>query len=286
MDNAKKVSTKVWIVGLLLTFLFVAVLIWYSLESVYGSDDPADITRRMYIGGSAILLFFLFAVFGWQAEKADKMDLDNKIQAQLGLKPISRMELFTRYINMDRFYVPHPQPRGTWLPRYMFHGEYNGYEICISEPGIIPMFHWYATGGKSVGVHIKSSAIHFPKFTIRNKWYGKYYVQGDQKAQMQFVKPHILNFFKRTHRFAVQGNGNEFLFHEINCESKNYKPIIEHAFIVLKLLTDAAPFSRFSEIGKLQEECKRPHKSNLLWWPGVLIAEAATVALVYLLLYR
>jgi len=52
---------------------------------------------------------------------------------------------------------------------------------------------------------------------------------------MQLAKPHILNFFNRTHRFAAQGNGKEFLFHEIDGESKNYKPIIEHAFIVCKL---------------------------------------------------
>jgi len=103
---------------------------------------------------------------------------------------------------------------------------------------------------------------------------------------MQLAKPHILNFFNRTHRFAAQGNGKEFLFHEIDGESKNYKPIIEHAFIVLKLLTDAAPFSRFSEIGKLQEKCKRAHNRKLVEIPCLLITIMATVALVYLLFYR
>jgi len=180
MDNARKVSTTVWIVGLLLTFLFVAVIIWFSLESACGGEDDADITRRVYWISGILLPFLLLMLFGCWAEKSDKIDFDNKIQAELGLRPISKMELFTKYINRDRFYAPFPQPWGTWLPRYIFHGEYNGYEICILEPGAAPLFYWFAIGGvNSVAVHIKSSAIHFPKFTIRNKWYGRYFVQGD-----------------------------------------------------------------------------------------------------------
>ena len=60
MEKVKETSTKVWILGLLLSVLFIAAIIWISLESVHGSDDPADITRKIYIFCGAILLLILF----------------------------------------------------------------------------------------------------------------------------------------------------------------------------------------------------------------------------------
>jgi hypothetical protein len=55
---------------------------------------------------------------------------------------------------------------------------------------------------------------------------------------------------------------------------------------VLELLSKAAPFLGVSEIGKLQKKCKRDHKINVLWWPGLLIATVATPIFVYLLLFK
>jgi hypothetical protein len=288
MDNVKETNIKVWIFGLLLSVLFVATIIWLSLESVHGSDDPADITRKIYIFCGAILLLILFIVFGWRSEKSRIRDFEKKIQAELGLKSISKMELFTKYINRDRFYGPMEWPRGCIEHEHRFHGEYKGYEICILEP--FPTPHGYRWDTRkyplTAAVHIKSKSFHFPKFTIKNKWFSKYFVMGDQKAQMWFARPHILNFFNQSHRLAAQGNGNEFIFHEIDGEKGNYKLLIEHAFIVLELLSKTAPFSRFSEIGKLQEKCKRDYIRKLVEWPCLLIAIVATVMFVYLLLYK
>jgi len=288
MDNTKETNIKVWILGLFLSVLFVATIIWFAVESVYGGDDPADFTRKIYIFCGAILLLILFIVFGWRSEKTRIRDFEKKIQAELGLKPISKMELFSKYINRDRFYSPMEWPRGCLEHEHRFHGEYKGYEICILEP--FPTPHGYRWDLRRIpltaAVHIKSNSFHFPKFSIKNKWFSKFFVQGDQKALMWLDKPHILNFFNQSRIFGAQGNGNEFIFHEIDGKKGNYKLLIEHAFIVLELLSKAAPFSRFSEIGKLQEKCKRAHKINLLWWPCIFIAMVTTPIFVYLLLFK
>jgi hypothetical protein len=164
----------------------------------------------------------------------------------------------------------------------------NRCKICIIDPSPAP--HFYAWELRrypwTPAVHIKSSSFHFPKFLIKNKWIGKFFVQGDSKAQMRFNKPHILNFFNQSRKLAAQGNGNEFILHEISTENGNYKLLLEHAFIVLGLLSKAVPYSSVSEIGKLEERCKRAHKSNLLWWPCVLIAIVATPILVYFLFFK
>ena len=288
MDKVKETNIKVWILGLLLSVLFVATIIWLALESVHGSDDPADIIRKMYIAGGAAALLVVFIVFGWWFEKNRIRNFEKKMQAGLGLRPISKMELFTKYINRDRFYSPMEWPRGCLEHEHRFHGEYKGYKICILEP--FPTPHGYRWDLRRIpltaAVHIKSNSFHFPKFSIKNKWFRKFFVQGDQKAQIRLARPHILNFFNQSHRLAAQGNGNEFIFHEIDGEKGNYKLLIEHAFIVLELLSKAAPFSSVSEIGKLQEKCKRAHKRKLLEWPCFLIAIVAPVIFVYLLLYK
>lgn len=265
MDKAKKTKIELWFLGLLLGVPFVAAIIGLTLEWVYSSEDPSDITRRIYMVYGAILLLFLFIVLIWRSEKADERDFDKKIQAELGLKPICKKDLYTKYIDRERFYAPMEWPPGCMLPKLIFHGEYNGYEICILEPCQAPLHYWLEFRvTEMAAVHIKSSSFHFPKFLIRNNLPAKFFVKGDQKAQMQFARPHILNFFNQTHRFAAQGNGNEFIFHEIDCVPGNYKLLIEHAFIVLKLLSNAAPFSSFSEIGRLQEKCKSASKWKLL----------------------
>lgn len=288
MEKAKETNVKLWVFGLLLSLLFVTTIVWLALESIHGSHDPSGITRKMYIVCGAMVLLLVFIVFGWRFEKARIRDFEKKIQAEFGLKPISKMELFTKYINRDRFYGPMEYPRGCMLPEHRFHGEYKGYEICILDPSPAP--HFYAWELRrypwTPAVHIKSSAFHFPKFLIRNKWLRKFFVTGDQKAQMRFDKPHILNFFNQSRIFAAQGNGNEFIFHQIEGEKGNYQLLLKHAFIVLELLSKAAPYSSVSEIGKLQEKCKRAHKRKLLEWPCLLIVTVATPILVYLLLYR
>ena len=286
MEKAKETNVKLWVFGLLLSLLFVTTIIWLALESAHGSDDPAGINRKMYIVGGAMVLLFVFIVFGWRFEKARIRDFGKKIHAELGLKPISKMKLFTKHINRDRFYGPMEWPRGTLEQEHRFHGQYKGYEICILEP--FPTPHGYRWDVRRIpvtaAVHIKSNSFHFPKFSIKNKWFSKFFVQGDQKAQMRFDKPHILNFFNQSRLLAAQGNGNEFIFHEIGGEKGNYKLLIEHAFIVLELLSKAAPFSRFSEIGKLQAKCKLAHKRKLLEWPCLLITTVLTVLFVWLLI--
>jgi hypothetical protein len=288
MEKVKETNVVVWVFGLLLSVLFVATIIWIALESMHGSDDPADIIRIMYIAGGAAVLLFVFFVFGWWFETTRISNFEKKMQAELGLKPISKMQLYTKHINRHRFYGPMEWPRGTLEHEHRFHGEYKGYEICILEP--FPTPHGYRWDLRKIpltaAVHIKSNSFHFPKFSIKNKWFRKFFVQGDQKAQMWFDKPHILNFFNQSHRLAAQGNGNEFIFHEIDGEKGNYKLLIEHAFIVLELLSKAAPYSSVSEIGKLQEKCKRAHKRKLLEWPIFLIAVVATPIFVYLLFFK
>ena len=286
MEKAKETNVKLWVFGLLLSLLFVTTIIWLALESAHGSDDPAGITRKMYIVGGAMVLLFVFIVFGWRFEKARIRNFEKKIQAELGLKPISKMELFTKYINKDRFYGPIEYPQGCIYPEQRFHGEYKGYEICILDPCPAPHFYSWELRRYpwTPAVHIKSNSFHFPKFLIRNKWCRKFSVTGDRKAQRRFDKPHILNFFNRSRILAAQGNGNELIFHQIEGEKGNYKLLIEHAFIVLELLSKAAPFSRFSEIGKLQAKCKRAHKRKLLEWPCLLITTVLTVLFVWLLI--
>lgn len=68
MEKAKETNAILWVFGLLLSLLFVTTLIWIALESVHGSDDPADIIRKMYIAGGAAVLLIVLIVFGWWFE--------------------------------------------------------------------------------------------------------------------------------------------------------------------------------------------------------------------------
>ena len=288
MEKVKETDAKVWVIGLLLILLFVTTIIWLALESVHGGDDLADITRKMYIVGGAAVLLIVSIVFGWWFEETRIRNFEKNIEIELGLKPISKMELFSKYINRHRFYGLLEYPQECIYTERRYHGEYKGYEICIIDP--CPAPHCYFWELKrypwTPAVQIKSSSFHFPKFLIRNKRYHRFYVTGDQKAQMWFDKPHILNFFNQSRIFAAQGNGNDFIFHQFEGEKGNYQLLLKHAFIVLELLSKAAPFSSVSEIGKLQEKCKRAHKKNVLWWPCLLIATLLTPVLVYLLLFK
>ena len=288
MEKVKETDVKVWVFGLLLSALFVTTIIWLALESVHGGDDPSDIIREMYIVGGAAVLLFVFFLFGWWFEKTRLSNFEKKIQSELGLKPISKMELFTKHINRHRFYGPWEYLQGYIRPIHRFHGEYKGYEICIIDPS--PVRHCYGWDTRrypwTPAVHIKSSSFHFPKFLIKNKWINKFFVTGDQKAQMRFDKPHILNFFNQCRKFAAQGNGNEFIFHAIESEHTSYQLLLEHAFIVLELLSKAAPYSSVSEIGKLEDKCKRAHKRQRLGLPCFLIAVVVTPILVYLLFFK
>ena len=286
MEKIKETNIALTVFGLLLSLLFVATIIWIALESLHDSEDPSDIVRKMYIAGGAGVLLGVFFLFAWWFEKTRISNFEKKMETELGLKPISKIKLFTKHINRDRFYGPMEWPRGTLEQEHRFNGQYKGYEICILEP--FPTPHGYRWDVRRIpvtaAVHIKSNSFHFPKFSIKNKWFSKFFVQGDQKAQMRFDKPHILNFFNRSRILAAQGNGNELIFHQIEGEKGNYKLLIEHAFIVLELLSKAAPFSRFSEIGKLQAKCKRAHKRKLLEWPCLLITTVLTVLFVWLLI--
>jgi hypothetical protein len=288
MEKAKETNVKLWVFGLLLSVLFVTTIIWLALEFAHGSDDLSGIKRKMYIVCGAIVLLVVFIVFGWWFEKARIRDFEKNTQAELGLRPISKMTLFTNYINKDRFYGPMEWPRGTLATEHRFHGEYKGYEICIIDPSPPP--HVYAWELRrypwTPAVYIKSNSFDFPKFLIRNKWFRKFFVTGDQKAQMRFDQPHILNFFNQSRIFAAQGNGNDFIFHQIEGKKTNYQLLLKHAFTVLELLSKAAPYSSVSEIGKLQEKCKHAHKRKLLEWPCYLIAVAITVIFVYFLKYN
>jgi hypothetical protein len=288
MEKVKETSVVVWVFGLLLSVLFVATIIWIALESGHDSDDPAAIIRQMYIAGGAAVLLFVFFVFGWWFETTRISNFEKKMQAELGLKPISKMELFSKHINRYRFYGPWGYTRGYIRPIHRFHGEYKGCEICIIDPSPAPHFYgWdHRRWPWTPAVHIKSSSFHFPKFSIKNKWFHKFFVQGDQKAQMRFDKPHILNFFNQCRKFAAQGNGNEFIFHAIESEKTSYQTLIEYAFIVLELLSKAAPYSSVSEIGKLEEKCMRAHRRTRLELPCLLIAMVATPILVYLLFFK
>ena len=82
---------------------------------------------------------------------------------------------------------------------------------------------------------------------------------------MLFAKPHILDFFNQTWKFAAQGNGNEFIFYEIGIQPAEYSLLIKNAFNVLKLLTNTSTPLRFSEMGSVQEKYKRTYKWDLLW---------------------
>lgn len=288
MEKAKETNAILWVFGLLLSLLFVTTLIWIALESVHGSDDPADIIRKMYIAGGAAVLLIVLIVFGWWFEGTRIRNFEKKIEIELGLKPISKMQLFSKHINRHRFYGLLEYPQGCIYTERRYHGEYKGYEICILDPCPAPHFYSWELQRYpwTPAVHIKSDSFHFPKFLIRNKWFRKFSVIGDQKAQMWFDKPYILNFFNQSRIFAAQGNGNEFIFHQIEGEKGNYQLLLKHAFIVLELLSKAAPYSSVSEIGKLQEKCKRAHKKNVLWWPCLLIAVVATPIFVYLLFFK
>ena len=265
MDRGKKTKIELWILGLLLGVPLVTGIIVATVQWIFSSENPSEITSRAFVVLGAISLSFLLGVLIWRWEKADKRDLNKKIQAELGLKPICKKDLYDKYVNNERFYAPMESPPLYPVAKHIFHGEYNGYEICILDPCEAPIRRW--TGGQCpqlMAVHIRSRSFNFPKFLIRNNLNVKFFVKGNQKAQMQFARPHILKFFNQTQRFAAQGNGNEFIFHEIDGEPKNYKLLIEHAFIVLKLLTNAAPFSSVSEIGQLHEKHKNTYKWKLL----------------------
>jgi hypothetical protein len=250
MEKVKETDAKVWVIGLLLILLFVTTIIWLALESVHGGDDLADITRKMYIVGGAAVLLIVSIVFGWWFEETRIRNFEKNIEIELGLKPISKMELFSKYINRHRFYGLLEYPQECIYTERRYHGEYKGYEICIIDP--CPAPHCYFWELKrypwTPAVQIKSSSFHFPKFLIRNK--------------------------------------NDFIFHQFEGEKGNYQLLLKHAFIVLELLSKAAPYSSVSEIGKLQEKCKRAHKKNVLWWPCLLIATVLTPILVYLLLFK
>lgn len=288
MDKAKETNIKAWVFGLLLTVLFVATIIWLALESTYGNDDLAGTTRKMYLVGGAMVLFFLLTVFGLLAEKGSAKNFEGQIQAELGLRPISKMELFNRFINRNRFFGPMEWPRGYLGPEHRFHGKYKGYEICILDPFPPPHVYWWEPRKYPwrPAVYIRSNSFHFPKFLISNKSIGEFTVKGDRKAKMQLDKLYILNFFNQCRKFAAQGNGNEFIFHVIEGGKKNYQLLLEHAFIVLELLSKAAPYSSVSEIGKLLEKCKQAHKRKVLEWPRRLIITVATFIIVYLLFFR
>ena len=86
MEIVKETNTKVWILGLLLSVLFIAAIIWLSLESVHGSDDPADITRKIYIFCGAILFLILFIVFGWRSEKSRIRNFEKKNTGRIGFE--------------------------------------------------------------------------------------------------------------------------------------------------------------------------------------------------------
>ena len=288
MEKLKETDVRVWVFGLLLSVLFVTTLIWLALESMHDSDDPSDIIRKMYIAGGAGVLLGVIFLFGWWFEKTRISNFEKKIKTELGLKPISERELFTRHINRYRFYGPLEYPGGYIRPILRFHGEYKGCEICIIDPSPAPNFYGWDPRRYpwTPAVHIKSSSFHFPKFLIKNKWINKFFVTGDQKAQMRFDKPHILNFFNQCRKFAAQGNGNEFIFHSIESEKTSYQTLIEHAFVVLKLLSKATPYSSVSEIGQLEEKCKQAHKITRLELPCLLIAAVATPILVYFLFFK
>ena len=78
MENVKETNVVVWVFGLLLSVLFVATIIWIALESMHGSDDPADIIRIMYIAGGAAVLLFVFFVFGWWFETTRISNFEKK----------------------------------------------------------------------------------------------------------------------------------------------------------------------------------------------------------------
>ena len=288
MKKIKETNIALTVFGLLLSLLFVATIIWIALESLHDSDDPSDIVRKMYIAGGAGVLLGVFFLFAWWFEKTRISNFEKKMETELGLKPISKMELFSKHINRHRYYGQWDYPGGYIRPIHRFHGEYKGYEICIIDDCPAPHFYSWSFNRYpwTPAVHIKSDSFNFPKFLIRNKWLHKFWVTGDQKAQMWFDKPYILDFFNQCRIFAAQGNGNGFILHQIDGEKGNYKLLLKHAFIVLELLSKAAPYSSVSEIGKLQEKCKRAHKKNVLWWPCLLIAAVATPIFVYLLFFK
>ena len=288
MQKAKETNKGQWIIGLFLTVLFVTALIWLSLESVYGGDEVSDMTRKIYIVCGAMVLLILFLVFCFRAEKAQTKKFEKKTQTELGLRPISKRELFTRHVNKDRFYGPMEWPRGILGPEHRFHGKYKGYEICIMDPFPPPHAYWWELSRHpwTPAVHIKSNSFHFPKFLISKKVIGKFFIKGDQKAQMRFDKPHILDFFNKSRKLAARGNGNEFIFHVIEGKKVKYELLIEQAFIVLGLLSKAAPFSSVSKIGKLQEKCQRDHKRKYLEWLCFLIVTVIMMIFVFPLVHK
>ncbi len=152
-------------------------------------------------------------------------------------------------MDWDRFYF--------WLPRsynpgHIFHGKYNGYEMCILVDCLGPIA-WSRDSPrnpKTAIVHIKSSSFHFPKFLITNNWRGRFSVKGNQRAQVFFAGQRILDFFNQNRRFAAQGNGNEFMFFRCDFRpksSEDYRILIKNAFNLLKLLSNVEIPSQVSE---------------------------------------
>lgn len=270
MDKEKKIKIQLWILGSLIGGPLVVAFAWRALQWVFSSEDPSEIIRRLCIACGAVFLivfllyFVISAIKRW--DKSDKRDLAKKIQSELGLKPISEKDLHAKYIDGRRFYAPVERKPLKSSHRHIYHGEYNGYEICIFDPISVPMRNLAEKGFAMprLAVHIKSSSFHFPKFLITNNWGPKFFVKGGQKAQVLFAQPHILDFFSQTLKFAAQGNGNEFIFYEIEMPPGNYSVLLKNAFNVLKLLTNAATPSRFSEIGLMQEKYKRSYIWGLL----------------------
>jgi hypothetical protein len=200
-----------------------------------------------------------------------KRDFEEIIQTELGLEPINRKDLITEYIDRRQFHF--------YLeckPSFAFHGEYNGYEIYVFGKLLGPVTDWSSQIGKgaslNLAVYIKSGSINFPKFLITNTnkflsgFTGKFIVKGNKKAQRLFSRPHILHFFKQVRTFAAQGNGNEFIFFEINAPQTGYRSPINNAFNVLKLLSNVEIPPPFSEDATIIERYKRRRKWRKLFW--------------------
>jgi hypothetical protein len=285
MDKDKKFKIEVWILGSLLGGPLFIAFAWRTVKWAFSGEDPSIIIWRICIAGGVLFLICFLLNFAivtarrW--DKTGKRDLDTKIKSELGLKPISEKDLLARYIDRRRFYAPvEPKPLKS-LHRHIYHGEYNGYEICIFEPYSIPMRNLAGKGWAlpSLAVHFKASSFHFPKFLITNSWGPKFFVKGDQKAQMLFAKSHILDFFSQTLQFAAQGNGNEFIFYQIEMLPGNYSVLLKNAFNVLKLLTNAATPSHLSEIGLMQKKYKRSYIWALLKTGSIVLLAVMIIIL-------
>ncbi|NIM58642.1 MAG: hypothetical protein GTO16_06820 [Candidatus Aminicenantes bacterium] len=151
MDREKKGKIYIWVFVSLFAVPLGAACFMLFLQWVLSSRNTSEIIWKILIVVSALFLTILLSYRLISAirrsEETRRRNFEKKIESELGLKPISQKALVAKFIdriNKRRFYAHIDEGYG---PRHIFHGEYNGYEICLLPCCRPPIQYWMESRG-------------------------------------------------------------------------------------------------------------------------------------------